>query len=273
MGGTTSRFAETDWDAVNGGLLTTSKTEQQQQTLDGAAAPTEHHTILTLQKCASLVNQRAFEIRDLDTPDAVVLYTSQPIEGTSKWFDLCGGSSTNGEKLFCIQTTDAHHERWDIYTYNRPNWEGQMCEEPTRRRPQQEDDTTNVSLLYRTARMDITWNKNHGNVYKYVKSEDDENPKGVLSTAHSVLQVEEIASVTAQYQSFVPTMENPAMHALLQQHSPLVGYWVWEHTPRRHQMKMHLAKGTDIALHCIVAIMTNMVHVEKNTDDEERRRR
>jgi hypothetical protein len=28
-------------------------------------------------------------------------------------------------------------------------------------------------------------------------------------------------------------------------------------------MKMHLAKGSDIALHCILAISTNMVNVEK----------
>jgi hypothetical protein len=45
---------------------------------------------------------------------------------------------------------------------------------------------------------------------------------------------------------------------------PLVGYWNWEHTLRTQKMKMHLAKGTDLALHVVVAILVNQVRYERN---------
>ena len=272
MGGATSRFAETDWDGI--------VHEATEEALDfGGLAPA--HTILTLQKSSSLVNQREFEIRDIDTDQ--LLYKSKPIEGTSKWFDLCDAST--GEQLFCIQTTDNRHDHWMIFRYNKPNWEEQQpcCEDlalphpstsPSSTKEEVKDkniDDDNVTRLYRTARMDINWNMDHGNVYKYVQGIHDgepDNRKGVLSTEHSVLQVEEIASKTAQYQSFVPYSENSIANSLLK-HPPLVGCWTWEHTSNRHQMKMHLASGADIALHCISAIVTNMVYVERKTEDED----
>jgi hypothetical protein len=36
----------------------------------------------------------------------------------------------------------------------------------------------------------------------------------------------------------------------------------------RHQIKMHLAKGTDQALHCLMAIITNQVYVETQSNTE-----
>ena len=45
---------------------------------------------------------------------------------------------------------------------------------------------------------------------------------------------------------------------------PLIGYWNWEHSLRTQKMKMHLAKGTDLALHVVVAIIVNQVRYERN---------
>jgi hypothetical protein len=45
---------------------------------------------------------------------------------------------------------------------------------------------------------------------------------------------------------------------------PLVGYWLWEHSFRSQRMKMHVAKGTDLALHVVLAIITNQVRYERN---------
>ena len=45
---------------------------------------------------------------------------------------------------------------------------------------------------------------------------------------------------------------------------PLVGYWLWENTLRTHKVKMHVAKGTDLALHVVLAIITNQVRYERN---------
>eukprot|EP00977_Amphora_coffeiformis_P016412 scaffold5089_cov156-Amphora_coffeaeformis.AAC.9 len=45
---------------------------------------------------------------------------------------------------------------------------------------------------------------------------------------------------------------------------PLVGYWLWENTLRTHKVKMYVAKGTDLALHVVLAIITNQVRYERN---------
>ena len=44
----------------------------------------------------------------------------------------------------------------------------------------------------------------------------------------------------------------------------LVGYWLWENTLRTHKMKMHVAQGTDLALHVVLAIIVNQVRYERN---------
>jgi hypothetical protein len=238
MGGATSRFAETDWKNASGGV------HQEGETIDGAPA-SQHLSILTLKKNHSIVDQRTFEIRnDLDE----VIYTSKPIVGSTKWFDLFSGS---GEKLVCVHT-DELHKHWTIFSY-KPVWEGQEAE------------VTNIGddTIFRKARIDITYRKSHGQVFPFVPDVSDMDFKGVASNK-SLLKVEEIKSITAQFQSYIPKdilLDNPLVHPAL------CGWWVWENTPNQNQMKMHLIKDSDIALHCIVAITTNLVHVEKNSEE------
>jgi len=45
---------------------------------------------------------------------------------------------------------------------------------------------------------------------------------------------------------------------------PLVGYWTWENTLRTQKVKMHVAKGADLALHIVLAIIVNQVRYERN---------
>lgn len=45
---------------------------------------------------------------------------------------------------------------------------------------------------------------------------------------------------------------------------PLVAYWWWENTLRTHKMKMHVAKGVDLSLHVVLAIIVNQVRYERN---------
>ena len=72
MGGASSRFGETAWDQVNGGL------KEASETIDGGKPPLGH-SILTLKR-PNIVNQRHFEIvNDLEE----VIYTSLPVEGTT----------------------------------------------------------------------------------------------------------------------------------------------------------------------------------------------
>jgi hypothetical protein len=50
----------------------------------------------------------------------------------------------------------------------------------------------------------------------------------------------------------------------IEKEQPLVGYWIWEHTLRSHKIKLHVAKGTDLALHVVLAIIANQVRFERH---------
>lgn len=227
MGGVASHFSDTDWGKADGGL------KEASETFDGAK-PTATHSIFYLSK-RSIVNQRDCELKD---EDDTLLYTTTSVEGTTKDFDLLAGSEN---KLFHVQT-DSVRSTWDIYSYS-PNFEGQA--------PQNEKGQP----LYRKANVRITWDKHHGVITLYEQSPED--PQGSLSKEHS-LRIEEIKSITPQFQSFVPKM------SLV--HPQLCGYWIREHTEKRDRIKFHLAKGTDVALHCILAVITNIVHVEREAE-------
>lgn len=45
---------------------------------------------------------------------------------------------------------------------------------------------------------------------------------------------------------------------------PLVGYWIWDNTMQIHKMKMMVAKDLDLALHIVLAVVTNQLHLEWN---------
>lgn len=45
---------------------------------------------------------------------------------------------------------------------------------------------------------------------------------------------------------------------------PLVGYWIWDNTMQVHKMKMTVAKDADLALHVVLAIVTNQLRLERN---------
>jgi hypothetical protein len=254
MGGATSRFADTAWDQVDGGLADAS------ETLDGAP-PNPLHTIITLKR-PNIVNQRQFSImNDLDE----VIYTSKGVEGTTKDFDLYSGDN---QWLFRIHATDSSHQSWMIFVPSKPVWEDQVADHSL----QSGGEIFDQPPLFRKARVDIARDKHAGEVKLYGPSDDDN--RGCIQTLDVdpaedklILKVEEIKSYTAQYQSYVPSaMPTPNLDAVV--HPPLVGYWVWEHSPNRHQLKMHLAKGTDTALHCLLAIITNQVYVENQSNTE-----
>jgi len=45
---------------------------------------------------------------------------------------------------------------------------------------------------------------------------------------------------------------------------PLVGYWIWDNTMQVHKMKMTVAKDSDLALHVVLAVVTNQLRLERN---------
>jgi hypothetical protein len=250
MGGATSRFADTAWDQVHGGL------KDSTETIDGSP-PTPGHTILTLRR-PNIVNQRQFDImNDLDE----VIYQSLPVEATTKDFDVL----SNNNRLFRVHATDYSHSTWVIYSM-QPAFDEQVADHSL-------TDASGESFLYRKARIDIAWDKHAGDVMLYGPSKEDSRGDIVTFADDDiepvvVLKVEEIKSYTAQFQCYRPTtMTTPSIADVVVK-PPLVGYWVWEHSPNRHQLKMHLAQGTDTALQCLLAIITNQVYVETQSNRE-----
>jgi len=238
MGGAQSHFGSTDWDQADGGV------KDATQTFDGAK-PTESHALFTLIKNKSPVNQRDYIMSNEDDD---MLYTTAAIQGTTKDFDLMTGGTT-ATKLFHIHTDPSDHAKWIIYSY-KATFEGQT---PA-------TNTQNIKVeepLFAKAVVTIAWDKYHGVISLYEAAPDNSTTEGTVSNDH-LIRIEEIKSITPQFQSFLPAM------GLL--HPKLCGYWVREYTPKTDRTKMHLAKGTDIALHCILAVITNLLRLERQAD-------
>jgi hypothetical protein len=45
---------------------------------------------------------------------------------------------------------------------------------------------------------------------------------------------------------------------------PLVGFWSWDSRIRVHRMKMHVGAGADLALHVVLAVVTNQLRSERH---------
>lgn len=244
MGGATSHFCDTDWDTVDGGV---------KETLDGAP-PNAAHSILCLIKHKSLVNQRSCELRD---ETQALLYITSGTEGTTKDFDLL---DPQGTKLFHIHTESSLHSQWIIYSYNA------NTSSFDEQKPIHAKETKGLHVedpLYLKLNVTIAWDKYHGVIRSYEKSEED--PQGRVSH-EDLLRIEEIKSITPQFQSFVPPHQL-LLNALHHPQQSLCGYWIREHTAKTDTTKMHLAKGTDVALHCILTVIANIVHVERQSDN------
>mmetsp|Transcript_57887 Transcript_57887/g.172795 ORF Transcript_57887/g.172795 Transcript_57887/m.172795 type:complete len:238 (-) Transcript_57887:283-996(-) len=231
MGGATSRFSETDWTKADGGF------SPKAACIDGAR-PTPAHMIISLSK-HSIVNQREFDVRD---DQDILLYDTKAVDGTVTWFDVLG---PGGQKLLRVEA-DVQRRHWDVFAFANPAFPGQQ--------PDPDATAQAGEPLYKKARLDITWDSYHATLSLYGK---DEQPEGAVDTTGTVvgdpiLKVEEIKSITAQFQTHLPNKSDS-----------LVGFWVWEHTAKTHRIKMHLAKNSDTALHIALAVMTNMVHNQR----------
>mmetsp|Transcript_13114 Transcript_13114/g.18381 ORF Transcript_13114/g.18381 Transcript_13114/m.18381 type:complete len:154 (+) Transcript_13114:99-560(+) len=145
MGGGSSKFAVTNWDLAEGGI------KSEKETID-ASKPVSEHSIIILNKHTTL-NQREYDICDYQGD---ILYSTKAVEGKVKWFDLFG---KEGQHICRIQTTDITHKHWDIYRYKTPSFEGQQSDI---------EATNNAGAeLYKKARVEILWDRYHGDIFLY----------------------------------------------------------------------------------------------------------
>lgn len=235
MGGTISKLDEINWEIADGGLTDVS------QTLDGAD-PVKKHSIFYISKLAK-TSRRDYTIRD---SNEIGLYITQKVKGTDVWFDLLEGGT--GKPLLRVKAHSHHRKDWDIYTFERPSFEGQQAEEEASKR------AGDGWSLYRKARLTILFSSSEGSLSLYEKGSD---LAGVPSSV-PILEIQEVKNTEPNFQTLLPSPADEAK-------SNVVGFWGWEHaTPTDEKsMKMHLARGTDLALHAVVAIVSDMVWHEK----------
>ena len=99
--------------------------------------------------------------------------------------------------------------------------------------------------------------------------DDEEVSSGALSSTAAVKDApgSPESAVSEHKDSVLDDDEDDAEEEIIrvpEEDQPLVGYWLWENTLRTHKIKMHVAKGTDLALHVVLAIITNQVRYERN---------
>lgn len=231
MGGTVSLFDKTNWENADGGLT------DNMQTLD-EAKPVAQYSTFSLSKA----NRREYAIFD---QQQVCLYETKKVDGTDVWFDLL---DKGGLPLLRVKAKSWRRKDWDVYAFNKPAYAGQQ--------PEEEASTRAEQPLYRKARLALSIKKFDGSVFLYRKAESD--PTGVPSKA-PILNVQEIKGKEARFQTSLPL--SPEVD---KESRGLVGYWEWEEGKSKdHRMTMHLAGGTDLALHITIAIVTNMTRAEQ----------
>lgn len=113
MGGTKSKFEQTDWIRAHGRL------EGSENTIDGQL-PTSHYGVYYVTK--TKMNQREFEITDLEKN---LLYTTKCVPGTLCWFDVYGRGL--GEGLLRVQV-DLTRRYWIVYRMGTPCFKGQLAD-------------------------------------------------------------------------------------------------------------------------------------------------
>lgn len=115
MGGTVSRFNETDWNIANGGLQSSS------ETIDGTL-PTPSYRIYHLVKAIVFANQREFTVID---DDSNLVYMVKPSPGTIAGFDVLGVGSATVDDYRLRVTVDLARRNWIVYRFHEPVFDGQ----------------------------------------------------------------------------------------------------------------------------------------------------
>jgi len=150
MGGSSSRFAETDWNKADGKLCSA------EQTLDHAP-PTDSYGIYYLTKLG--VSQREYNVTDSEFN---LLYKTRAVEGTLAWFDVLGA----GEEDYRLRVqVDLSRRYWVVYNFGMPAFLGQMWDEAATERSPYRGGWRKP--LFRRACITVTWSRYHSIVDMY----------------------------------------------------------------------------------------------------------
>ena len=157
MGGSSSRFAETDWDKADGKLVSSDETIDNEP-------PTASYGVYFLTKLG--VSQREYNVSDIDSK---LLYRTRAVEGTLAWFDVMGAEQDDFKLRVQV---DLSRRYWVVYNYGVPAFEGQMWDEVATERSTQRDGWRKP--LFRRACITVTWSRYHAVVDLYERGEQND---------------------------------------------------------------------------------------------------
>jgi hypothetical protein len=149
MGGSSSRFNETEWDKADGKLASCDST------IDNAL-PTDAFGIYYLTKLG--VSQREYDVTDSNSN---FIYKTRAVEGTLAWFDVLNADDC---PLLRVQA-DLSRRYWVIYRYGIPSFTGQLWDEAATERLNTDDGARRP--LFRRACITVSWARYHAVVDMY----------------------------------------------------------------------------------------------------------
>ena len=258
MGGYASKLEGMDWDLADGGITS------PEGTIDGQSSPTEKYGEIYIEK-KNLVNESEYAIKD---GDGKVLYQTvhDPNARLREQFDLVlVDDADNKDKtkvLLQVYHRPTNRSIWDIYWVGKPTYEGQESEKVVSK-------TSDVER-YKRACIVLDTDRSSANVHMF-GAPKDKMGEAILHLER-VKAVEGLASlgrmagggVTEAYQTMLPTKDGEEAPD-----QPLVGFWKWENIPLvSHKMHLTIAKGADLPLHAVLAIVCNIMRVDKWAGDD-----
>mmetsp|Transcript_9987 Transcript_9987/g.29548 ORF Transcript_9987/g.29548 Transcript_9987/m.29548 type:complete len:262 (-) Transcript_9987:120-905(-) len=250
MGTSTSRYEQTNWDEADGEL------KSQSETVD-VSPPTANFTKLTIHPkvaipfigqqlpvVGQLVAAREYEVRD-DQGD--IVYTTKKAEKLEKGFDLLepDGDGDVGRVILRVDSTFSNRT-WHVFNVDKPCFEGQ--------RPAPGPSEKASAKLYRKATVFFEKGKEHcALVHMFREGEES----GDVDTILRVERCNAGMHVKWHFQTMIPGKTEEETKTM-----PLVGYWKWVGSmvplAMDDKMEMDLAKGSDKALHVILAVLATI---------------
>lgn len=234
MGSSESRLAATDWETTNGGMKDGDKT------LAGNT-PTHGPKTITLKK-TKLHKNRIYGISD-DKGNLLLECKETPV--CVQWFELTTPGEKNYQHLARGLKKISTPNTWTIVSYTTPAFDGQEPDKDCRMENEFIKDLEKP--LY--PMYEIKWDmaKSHATICPIVKDASGQKASGVASDEPALI-LQKVKSMTKEiYQTSLPDQES------------LASYWSWENSLMEHKMVLKTGAGVDLSLHCMLAILVNVV--------------
>mmetsp|Transcript_37187 Transcript_37187/g.81426 ORF Transcript_37187/g.81426 Transcript_37187/m.81426 type:complete len:251 (-) Transcript_37187:211-963(-) len=236
MGAAESRLDKTEWDKADGGM------KDGDVTLAGNT-PTHGPKTIILKK-TNMNKNRIYDISD-DKGNLLLQVKETPV--CIQWFELItpgrGNPPVFQHLARGLKKTKTPHT-WTIVSYLNPAFPGQEADKECRMANEFIEDLEKP--LYPIYELKYNAAKTHATICHFVKDPSGENKVGIAGEPTLIL--EKVKSMNKEiYQTSKPDAEE------------LSSYWSWENTLKEHKMVMKTAKGVDLSLHCVLAVLVNVV--------------